>query len=84
MSERLLRLPEVETATGFKHTKLYQLINAGRFPAPVRLGTRAVRWRASQIQEWIDGLSTEKPEPLPSVARQKRAAVPASTSEVVA
>ena len=78
MSEKLLRLSEVEAAVGYRHTKIYSLIHAGLFPAPVRLGARAVRWKNSEIQAWIDGLSTEKQAPSPSVAKQKHAAAPAS------
>lgn len=56
--EQLLRLTEVETIVGLKKSKLYALIKEDRFPQPVTLGTRSVRWRASTIYGWIDGLSS--------------------------
>ena len=42
--------------TAMKKSKLYDLVKQGRFPAPVRIGPRAVRWRLSAVQEWISGL----------------------------
>ena len=55
-AERLLRLPEVEGLVGLRKSKLYDLVKQGQFPAPVRIGPRAVRWRLSAVQKWIDGL----------------------------
>ena len=55
-TERLLRVPEVETLAAMKKSKLYDLVKQGQFPAPVRIGPRAVRWRLSAVQKWIDGL----------------------------
>ena len=56
--EQLLRLPEVEAIVGLKKSKLYELIASDRFPRPVKLGTRSVRWKASSVYGWIDNLST--------------------------
>ena len=57
--ESLLRLPEVEAVVGLKKSKIYSLLQEGQFPAPVRLGPRSVRWKASAVSAWIDGLKTE-------------------------
>lgn len=38
----LLRRPQVQQRTGLSRTTLYEYIKDGEFPAPVRLGTRAV------------------------------------------
>ena len=59
-TESLLRLPEVEAIVGLKKSKLYTLIQEGCFPKPVKLGTRSVRWRASTVYGWIDGLPSTK------------------------
>ncbi|ELE9684371.1 AlpA family phage regulatory protein, partial [Enterobacter kobei] len=32
---------------------IYRLISEGRFPAPVKIGTRAVAFVESEIDEWI-------------------------------
>jgi prophage regulatory protein len=39
-----IRLPEVKAVTGLSKTSLYALIKEKSFPAPVRLGPRAVAW----------------------------------------
>ena len=52
MSDRLLRRPEVEQEVGLKKSAIYEYMAEGTFPKPVRLGRRAVAWRASEIEEW--------------------------------
>jgi prophage regulatory protein len=52
--DRILRWPEVRQAVGLGRTKVYELIQAGEFPPPLALGGRAVGWRASEIQKWIN------------------------------
>jgi prophage regulatory protein len=47
-----LRLPEVKAVTGLSKTSLYALIREGDFPAPVRLGPRAVAWVRSEVRQW--------------------------------
>ena len=46
------RLPTVLHATGLGRSTLYRLIAAGFFPAPIRLGARAVAWRWEDIDHW--------------------------------
>ncbi|HAF2413295.1 TPA: AlpA family phage regulatory protein [Salmonella enterica] len=50
---RILRRPEVEAKTGFKRAHIYNLMQEGKFPKPVRLGVRAVGWDSYEIDEWI-------------------------------
>lgn len=47
-----LRLPEVKAVTGLSKTSLYTLIREHSFPAPVRLGPRAVAWVRSEVKQW--------------------------------
>ncbi len=47
-----LRLPDVKAVTGLSKTSLYALIKEKSFPAPVRLGPRAVAWVKSEIRQW--------------------------------
>lgn len=46
------RLPTVLAATGLGRSTIYRLIADGSFPAPVRLGHRAVAWRWSDLDQW--------------------------------
>ena len=58
-AESLLRLPEVEAVVGLKNSKIYSLLQEGQFPAPVRLGPRSVRWKASAVSAWIANLTAD-------------------------
>ncbi|MGB6689949.1 MAG: AlpA family transcriptional regulator [Terracidiphilus sp.] len=49
---RFLRLPAVKQITGLGKTTLYARINAGEFPAPVKLGGRAVGWIEEEVHQW--------------------------------
>ena len=51
-SRRILRLPKVLEMTGLSRTSVWRQIKAGTFPKPVKLGPRAVGWRASDIDGW--------------------------------
>ncbi|EBF1564402.1 AlpA family transcriptional regulator [Salmonella enterica] len=50
---RLIRLPEVLNRTGYGKAWIYQLISKGCFPAPVKIGSRAVAFIESEVDEWI-------------------------------
>ena len=52
---RLLSTAQVMDLMQFGRTKLYELTDAGEFPQPLRIG-RHLRWRADELQAWIEGL----------------------------
>lgn len=59
--EHLLRLPDVCARVGVRHSKLYELIAAGDFPRPVKVGgTRASRWPSSEVDAWIAARIAER------------------------
>ena len=51
-SIRFIRLPEVKQRTGLGKTTLYGMVKDGEFPAPVKIGGRAVAWVDSEIDHW--------------------------------
>ena len=53
MNDRLLRREEVEERTGLSRSAIYRLMRAHQFPTPIKIGTRAVRWPQSEINEFI-------------------------------
>ena len=53
--DRLLRREEVETRCGIARSTIYRLMRTGEFPEPVKVGPRAVRWPASEIEAWLAG-----------------------------
>lgn len=53
MAHKILRLPDVIHRVGFSRSTIYDLVSKGRFPAPVRIGIRAVGWLDTDINDWI-------------------------------
>lgn len=58
MTQRHLRRPEVEAATGLSRSSIYAMMDSGDFPRPIRIGRRAVAWRESAIIAWLAGRPT--------------------------
>ncbi|KJW23221.1 dipicolinate synthase [Escherichia coli] len=54
MSNNLLRLSDVMRRTGYGRAWIYRLISLGRFPKPVKIGSRSVAFIESEVDEWIN------------------------------
>ena len=54
VSVKLLDVQAVAEMLGCSQRHVYRLSDAGRMPAPVRLGS-LVRWSAAAICQWIEG-----------------------------
>lgn len=50
---RVLRIREVCERTGRSRTMVYDDVKAGRFPAPIKIGLRAIAWREGDIDHWL-------------------------------
>jgi|RhiMetdeSRZDD1v2_1073273.scaffolds.fasta_scaffold01108_6 prophage regulatory protein len=48
--------------TGLRRTQLQTMVAEGRFPAPVRLGPRAIGWYENDIAKYQDKLSRKQHE----------------------
>lgn len=55
--ESILRLPAVKARTGLSRSTVYQFMSRNQFPQPVHLGSRAIGWLESEIEDWIAGCS---------------------------
>jgi prophage regulatory protein len=64
-ADSYLRFDAVKTQTGLSRTTIHRLVKSGDFPAPKRLGVRAVGWLTSDVARWREG----RPD-----AREQRAA----------
>lgn len=54
MSKVLIKMPETMRRTALGKAWIYKLISQGRFPQPVKIGTRAIAFIESEIDEWIN------------------------------
>ena len=57
-ADRLLRRRDVESLVGLSRTNIYKKMSEGAFPRPKPLGKGAVRWLQSEIDAWIQQLSS--------------------------
>ena len=51
--DRLIKLPDVERLTGLRRSAIYELIQRGAFPKPVKVGARSSMWSHAAVQAWI-------------------------------
>lgn len=55
----ILRRKQVEQRIGLSRSFIYKGIQEGTFPKPIPLGVRAVGWRESDIQAWLDAQASK-------------------------
>ena len=53
MTDRIVREPECQEATGISRSTRWRLEREGLFPQRRRLSPRLVGWLESEIQAWI-------------------------------
>ncbi len=56
MNRTIKRIREVMQITGLSRSTIYKMIDEGRFPAPLKLGRRAVGWTDKMIEDWVNSL----------------------------
>jgi prophage regulatory protein len=55
VADSYLRFPDVKARSGLSRTTIHRLVKAGDFPAPKRIGNRAVAWLSSDFARWCEG-----------------------------
>ena len=50
----LIRRRQVEQLVQLSRSTIYAAVKAGTFPPPVRIGARAVAWRLSCVESWLE------------------------------
>ena len=50
----LVRRRQVEQLVQLSRSTIYACVKAGTFPAPISIGARAVAWRLSDVEAWIE------------------------------
>ncbi|WP_318491836.1 AlpA family phage regulatory protein [Photobacterium leiognathi] len=54
--DRLIRERERQAITSISRSHAHRLEKEGKFPERIRLGSRSVAWRLSEINAWLDDL----------------------------
>ena len=52
--DKIIRKAQVLEIVGMKSTWLHERVKAGEFPRPIKLGERAVGWRHSDVEAWLE------------------------------
>ena len=60
---RLMTRNEILTLVQISRSTLRSMVDVGNFPSPVRVGRRAVRWRAQDVADWIEKCPDVRPAP---------------------
>ncbi|EAB5051755.1 AlpA family transcriptional regulator [Salmonella enterica subsp. enterica] len=59
----LIRLSEVQRRTGYSKAWIYRLLKEERFPQSVKIGSRAIAFVESEVDEWINQRIAERDQP---------------------
>lgn len=50
----LMRRSQLEERLGLTCSSIYKMMDDGEFPRPMKIGRRAVGWRADEIAQWLE------------------------------
>jgi prophage regulatory protein len=67
-----LRVRDVMRVTGLARSTLYRMMAEQCFPAPCRLGSRAVGWRSDDIAQWTRSRPTAREDVPPVLSGRAR------------
>ena len=67
---KFMRKPDVLDRVPFSKPTLHRKVKEGSFPAPVKVGARAVAWITAEIDEWERRLVAERDSRLALQARE--------------
>lgn len=56
----LLTRPQVEERMNFSTSHLYSLVRKGAFPKPLKISRRCVRWRVTDIDDYLKRLAADR------------------------
>ncbi|EAO9965152.1 AlpA family transcriptional regulator [Salmonella enterica] len=54
MPQSLIRLSEVQRRTGYSKAWIYRLMSQRKFPSSVKIGSRAIAFVESEVDDWIN------------------------------
>ena len=57
--KQLIKISEVIHRTAKSRSAIYLAVSRQTFPAPHKIGDRAVAWLASDIESWIDAQTSK-------------------------
>lgn len=58
--QKMMKASEVTALTRRSRSSLYDDMERGAFPRPVKLGPRSVAWLESEVRDWLDARVAER------------------------
>ena len=58
----LMTRQDVEKMLSLGRSTIYRGMKEGWFPLPIRIGPRAVRWKRSEVEAWLEARPIAKRE----------------------
>lgn len=58
MEDRIIRVRELEEITGVSERSLRRYEERGDFPRRIKISQRAIGWRMSEVQKWLNERKT--------------------------
>ncbi|MFY1843658.1 helix-turn-helix transcriptional regulator [Achromobacter xylosoxidans] len=55
-----LRRQSVEQMTGLSRSSIYSFMARNRFPKPIQIGPKAVRWSSREILSWMSERTAQR------------------------
>jgi prophage regulatory protein len=59
-TDKLVPLKHVLATTGLSRSTVYRRSRDGNFPSPYLISSGSIRWKDSELQAWLDGLSKRR------------------------
>lgn len=56
---KFLRRPQVQALTGLPCSTIYEMMDRGTFPRPIRLTPRIVGWLEADVRQWQEARLAE-------------------------
>ncbi|MNV47570.1 Prophage CP4-57 regulatory protein (AlpA) [compost metagenome] len=54
MTQLVYRIGDLQRVIGLSKWTVYNLMKTGDFPRPVQLTSKAVGWRTSDVEKWVN------------------------------
>ena len=54
MQYELMNIKEVAAMVRISIPTIYRLVKLKQFPAPIRVGAAAMRWKTEEMRDWLD------------------------------
>lgn len=54
MTQLVYRIGDLQRVIGLSKWTVYKLMKTGDFPQPIQLTSKAVGWRASDVEKWVN------------------------------